>query len=159
MLAMLGTRFQTTAAHTRPRLGAALPPGLVSLDPPASGQAMAVGVHSGVFNQALHTLWRGGYFDVDLGEGDLNGLIPPGVVLKTTAGLPPIVTIRADGRVEAAMGVRVNDALPALPIPGFRIPATLVPYGLPAGGVLGLVNPVLATESAHFVLRGNFRIR
>ena len=231
MLATLGTRFLTPAAHARPSLGVPLT-GLVALDPSTSGQAMAVGVHSGVFNQALHALWRGGYFDVDLGEGDLSGLIPAGVVLRTTAGLPPIVTIRSDGRVEVAIGAvqahvehpallaptevgvggrascdrrldgndlivedcqvdelhlspgatldassatqleeflasalnqilstAVNDALPALPIPGFRIPASLGQYGLPAGGVLGLLNPVLTTSAPHFVLRGNFGVR
>jgi len=233
MLATIGTRFQTSAAHGRPSLGVALPPGTIALDPTVTVQPLAVGAHVGLFSQALHTLWRGGYFDTELSEGDLNGLIPAGVTLRTTAGLPPVAKIRSDGRFEVSLGAvqvhvdypallaspveagvggrvscdrrlvgndlilenctvdelhlstgaaldpttgaqleqlisdalnaivstAVNDALPALPIPGFRIPATLGPYGLPAGGVLGLVNPTLVIQGNHFVLRGGFGIR
>jgi hypothetical protein len=206
---------------------------VISLDPPLGSQSIAVGLHVGILDQVLHTLWRGGYFDAELSGGALDGLIPDGVRLTTTAGLPPAAAIRSDGRVEVALGAvqihvddpallsspvdagvggrvscdprlvgndlkvenctvdelhvstgaaldpttgaqleallsgvlnsiasrAVNDALPALPIPGFLIPASLSPYGLPAGSVFGLVNPTLTTEGNHFVLRGGFGIR
>jgi hypothetical protein len=233
LLITMGTRFQTTAAHNRPSLGVPLPPGAVFLDPQLGGQSIGAGVHVAFLNQALHALWRGGYFDAELTEGALNGLIPSGVTLKTSVGLAPVAMVRTDGRVEVALGAAqmqvdypallagpvdarvggrascdprlvgndlvlenctvddihlttdaaldpatgaqleqlltetlnamiaraANDGLPALPIPGFRIPASLGTYGLPVGGVLGLVNATLTLEGRHFVVRGGFGIR
>ncbi len=50
----------------------------------------------------------------------------------------------------------LNDALPAIPIPSFALPATLAQYGLPTGVRLGLVSPTLTVAPQHFTLRGNF---
>jgi len=233
LLVMMGTRFQAPSAHTRPSLGAPLPAGTMPLDPSLSGQSLAAANHVGVFNQAMHALWRGGYFDAELSEGHVNGLIPAGVTLRTTAALPPVTTIRSDGRLDVALGAvqvhveypallatpvdvgiggrvscdkrlvgnditldnctvdelhvstgavldpatgaqieellsaalnsivskAVNDGLPSLPIPGFKVPASLGPYGLPVGSVIGLVSPTMTTEGNYFVVRGGFGIR
>jgi hypothetical protein len=235
MLVTMGTKFQTAAAHARPSLGAPFPPGTISTDPSlAGGQAIGVATNVGMLDQVLHALWRGGYFDTALSGGALNGLIPDGATLTTTAGLPPAAMIRSDGRLEVAFGAvqvhvtdpvllaspvdaslggrvscdpslvgndlqlgnctvdelhvstsaaldpsteaqleallsgvlntvgsgAANNSLPALPIPGFLIPASLAPYGLPVGGVLGLVNPALTAEQMkYFVLRGGFGVR
>ncbi len=53
----------------------------------------------------------------------------------------------------------LNGALPALPIPSFTLPQSLAQYGLPAGKDLGLLNPSLALEPRHFVLRGTLGIK
>ncbi len=53
----------------------------------------------------------------------------------------------------------LNDALPAIPIPGFTIPSSLSSYGLPAGRELGITSPALSVESGRFVLRGGFGLR
>jgi hypothetical protein len=220
--------------QSRPTLGAPIEPGAVLLDPTITSPiTLGVSVHLGVFNQALHALWKGSYFDVVLAEGALNGLIPTGATLKTTALLTPVVkfaaanrleislgamNMRLDGApqfgqpVEATVGGRVscrvtllngdmkldqctvdelhvstdaeldaegttdlatfasdvlnamlaqagNDVLPALPIPTFPIPVSLVQYGLPANGVLGLTNPTLILQGRHVLLRGGFGIQ
>ena len=61
--------------------------------------------------------------------------------------------------LERVLSEALNDALPAIPIPSFELPASLATYGLPAGAELGIVSPSLALESPHFVLRGNFAVR
>lgn len=53
----------------------------------------------------------------------------------------------------------LNNALPAIPIPAFTIPASLGQYGLPAGQQLGVVSPVLSVAPQHFTLRGQLGIR
>ena len=58
--------------------------------------------------------------------------------------------------VQSIVDGALNDALPALPIPSFTLPASVSTYGLPSGLELGITSPVLATERPHFVLRGNF---
>jgi hypothetical protein len=181
----------------------------------------------------LHALWRAGYFEAVLTPGGLNGLVPAGATLRVSTALAPAVSLRADGRVEIAVGAmnmhidhpelldhavdsslgarvscdrrlngdalalenctvdelhlstvealdeataaalrqllsavvrsiasnRAAQALPALPVPGFRIADSLAVYGLTPGAVLGVVNPTLGTADTHFVLRGGFAIR
>lgn len=53
----------------------------------------------------------------------------------------------------------LNTALPALPIPGFALPASLGVYGLPVGADLSIVNPTLETSTRHYKLDGNFGVR
>jgi hypothetical protein len=50
----------------------------------------------------------------------------------------------------------LNNALPALPIPSFTIPASMGTYGLPVGSDLGIVSPALGGTTRHFVLKGAF---
>ena len=53
----------------------------------------------------------------------------------------------------------INGGLPAFPIPTFALPASATQFGLPAGAVLGIVNPQLYTSGSHFVLDGGFGVR
>lgn len=53
----------------------------------------------------------------------------------------------------------LNNALPALPIPGFEIPQSLGQYNLPVGSELSITNPSLDTTSRHYILDGNFGVR
>ncbi len=53
----------------------------------------------------------------------------------------------------------LNDALPALPIPSFTLPASVGAYGLPVGARLGIVSPTLQTSPQHFILRGQFGVQ
>jgi len=100
----VGTRFQSPAAHARPSLGTPLQPPRL-LDPTVNSPAdVAVALHHGIRGQALHALWRGGYFDTVLTGGALGGAVPAGVSLTTSAALPPVTMIRGDGRTEFAMG-------------------------------------------------------
>ena len=52
-----------------------------------------------------------------------------------------------------------QQALPALPLPGFRIGDALAVYGLTPGAVLGITNPTVETAGNHLVVRGGFAIR
>jgi hypothetical protein len=63
-------------------------------------------------------LWRGGYFDTTLTAGMLDGAVPAGVTLSTSAMLPPAALARDPERLEIAMGaVRVQLAHPSLARP------------------------------------------
>lgn len=53
----------------------------------------------------------------------------------------------------------LNDALPAIPLPGFAIPSSLSAYGLPVGRELGITSPSLSFDAGRFVLRGGFGLR
>jgi hypothetical protein len=63
------------------------------------------------------------------------------------------------GLAQQLVDQSLNNSLPALPIPGFTIPASLSTYGLPAGKQLGINNPSLTVAPQHFTLRGQFGIR
>lgn len=102
MLFGLGTRFHAPPAHARTTRGAPLRGGGRLLD--ISGTAAtAVAVHEAVLGQALHALWRGGFFDATLDSSALSGL-PTGVEATIATGLPPVALLRADGRVELQLG-------------------------------------------------------
>ena len=233
VLAGIGLRFQTGAAHSRPSLGVSIPAGTVLRDPLSSGQPLADAIHVSVLGQSLHALWRAGFFDAALTEEALSGVVPSGATVRLATALPPSVVLRADNRVELALGginmhvdhpglleqpldsslgakvscdrrlngdalvlenCTVDDlhlstidplsdstatelrqlvsdvvrsiastaaqrALPALPVPGFRIDNSLAVYGLTPGAVLGIVNPTLETSGNHLVLRGGFAIQ
>jgi hypothetical protein len=58
-----------------------------------------------------------------------------------------------------ALARAVNDAVPALPMPAYELPASVATYGLPAGEELGLVNPTLSIQGNHAVFQGSFGIR
>jgi hypothetical protein len=60
------------------------------------------------------------------------------------------------GLVQQYVERSLNDALPAIPIPGFTIPASLATYGLPAGATLGIRTPSLGNARQRFELRGGF---
>ena len=230
LLAGIGTRF-TTPRSTRATAsrGIALQP--ASATEPARTTPATVTVQPGMLNQALHTLWRGGYFDATLDASRFGSFFPMGSTLALATALPPVASIDGD-RVNLDLGamtvtIRVpdappisitagarasttvtlmgndlrfgglrldeihldfngtsmnatermalagslrmilqdivdrslNDALPAIPIPGFTIPDSLRTYGLPAGRELGITAPAVALDQGLFVLRGGFGVR
>lgn len=103
VLDSLGTQFQVTPANNRPTLGAPIPSGDRLLDV-STIQPIGAAMHSALLNQAFYALWRGGYFDVNLGGGTLGGAVPANASVVTSAELPPAVRLRDDGRVEVALG-------------------------------------------------------
>lgn len=229
----IGTRFAAAAAQSRPSLGTPLASDPLVDAPAAFPQTITEAFHESLIGNALHAMWRGGYFDTILTEGALAGAVPSGVSLVTTATLPPVTRIRADGRTEIAVGgmnVSLQDpvlfagqlqgrlagrvscnsqlsgdaivfdactvdefhfvgdrpldattaaqvdalltgvlkamlfsagtsALPVLPIPAFTLPASVAPYGLPAGAIFGLVGPSLTVVPPHNVVSGQMGIR
>ena len=230
----IGTRFEAPPAHARPSLGTPLRPGVELLDPALPAPArVAAAFHEGIRGQTLHALWRGGYFDMVLMGGALNGTMPAGATLTTAAALPPVTMMRGDGRMEFAIGAMsiqlenaalfpipimgslagrvscasrlegdalvleactvdavhfaaahqleaattaqveslltgvlgvvmptaASGALPSLPVPGFSLPASLGVFGLPTGGVFGIVAPGVSHVAPHHVLRGQIGIR
>ncbi|MFW6050247.1 MAG: hypothetical protein ACODAU_03690 [Myxococcota bacterium] len=86
--------------------GVALPPGPILREVPvSSSQQAAVTVHVGLINQALHALWRGGYFDLDVADLVPEGLeLPEGVEATLRMRLPPVAHLRDDGRLELHVG-------------------------------------------------------
>jgi hypothetical protein len=103
MLTGVSTRFTATAAQARPSFGAPLPPGTRLLDP-VSATAMQIALYPGLHDQALHALWRAGYFDASFAGGALGGLVPAGAAIALVPNLPPAVTLRNDGRLEITLG-------------------------------------------------------
>ncbi|HEY5949388.1 MAG TPA: hypothetical protein VIV40_28030 [Kofleriaceae bacterium] len=234
MLFGIGTRMTTTAANAYATLGVPLPPGTNLLDPAVSAPVnTAVAAHVGIFNHALHALWRANYFTATFTGSQLGSGVPAGLSLVIVTRLPPVATILANGTVQLQLGAMdlilqhpdlpqnlavrfgadahasvtlvgndltfggvvidqthvgtddinldaqqqqslqttvaalaqqlvtqsLNNSLPAIPIPGFTIPASLGPYGLPVGKQLGINNPTLSVAPQHFTLRGQFGIR
>lgn len=110
----IGTRFLTASSHARPSLGAPIEAGAVLLDPSVNApSSIGEAYHEVIRGQALHALWRGGYFDEVLTAGALNGVVPDEVSATTVANLPPVTRLRDDGRVEVAIGalsVQLHDA-------------------------------------------------
>jgi len=230
----IGTRFSVaSASRATPSLGVALPP-RDTMDPSRSTPATVI-VLPAVLNQALHALWRGGEFDARItGASGLGASLPMGTTLTLATALPPVASLRPDGRIHLDLGAltvsgslpgllavplrgtlgarasatvtlmgndlrfgevrleemhltldnvsmsarenetlrmalrvvlqdlvdrSLNDALPAIPIPGFRVPESLRSYGLPVGRELGITSPMLSTQLGRFVLRGGFGVR
>lgn len=103
LLAGMGTRFTSAPAHSKPSYGAAIPEGPLKLDA-ASSSPISVAMNVGAIDQVLHALWRGGYFDLALHPGDLDGAVPAGVSMETDALLPPTVQAIEDGRLQLSLG-------------------------------------------------------
>jgi len=106
MLFGIATRFTTTAANAYPSLGVPLPPGTTNLTDPSvtSPVNTAVGAHVGIFEHALHALWRANYFAATLTGTQLGGNLPAGVALVITTRLPPVANILSNGTVQLQVG-------------------------------------------------------
>lgn len=61
--------------------------------------------------------------------------------------------------VQRIVDTSLNDALPAIPIPSFSLPASVATFGLPAGAEMGITGPALTLEGHHIMLRGGFGMR
>jgi hypothetical protein len=99
----IGTSLSAPPAIATPSRGAAIPPGSVLRDP-GPGGAAGVSLHLGLFNQALHALWRGGLLEASLDRESLGGSLPEGVSAELSGKLPPVADMHADGRVEVGIG-------------------------------------------------------
>jgi hypothetical protein len=133
----LGTLLSTTTpTNARPSLGVALPPG--DTGEPALSTPATVAVRVAVLNQALHALWRGAWLDASLDASALSSMLPAGSTLQVTGLLPPVASLRADGRVNLDLGgLEV-----AFVIPGAGDPF-LVSVGARASGAVTLMGDSL----------------
>lgn len=109
MLIGIGSRFSGPVNVAFPTLGVAIPPGTAPNpplldDPGLSGaQNMGVSIQSGLFNQVMHALWRGGLLDASVTGSDLGGGLPAGVSAVINGRLPPVAQITGEG-VEVGIG-------------------------------------------------------
>ncbi len=97
----IGTRIGGPVEHGGFTRGAPLPRGAVRADPPTLRPA-AASVSMGVLNQALHTLWRAGFFDASIGGEAIGANEGANVVLRTN--LPPVVKNLGGGKVQLMIG-------------------------------------------------------
>lgn len=85
----IGPQFTTSNVQRSGSRGAPLQRGQVLLEP-STNRPLAVGVHVGVVNQVLHTLWRAGMFDANLGKSLLGSSVPKGTKAELKLDLPPV---------------------------------------------------------------------
>lgn len=111
----LSWRWGVLPAHARPSMGAPLPPTASWLDPPAAGRPVAVATHVGYFNQYLHALWRGGFFDFTFEPSG-------GGTAAVMSPLPPVASMGLTG-----LDVDLSGHL-SLAVPG-RFDALAVTFG------------------------------
>lgn len=103
----IGSRFTAPVQIARPTLGVAVPPGITEplLDDPSLTQSTSVSVHSALFNQVTHALWRAGLLQARVTGSGLGGGLPAGLVADIDGGLPPVAILRGnDGRAEIGIG-------------------------------------------------------
>ncbi|MBS2014539.1 MAG: hypothetical protein JST00_16755 [Deltaproteobacteria bacterium] len=104
MLVGLSSRLTAPAGQALPSLGVPIPPGTVLDDLPITSPATAgVGIHVGVFDQALHALWRGGMFNANMTGAQLGNGLPAGAGIRVTTLLPPVATLSGSA-VELSLG-------------------------------------------------------
>lgn len=99
----IGTRFTAPPVHAIQNLGVPLPPGSNLLDPSVGSNNAGLAAHVGIFNHALHALWRANFFDVTLTGAQISGL-PANASIDIEARLPPVATILNNGRVQLQLG-------------------------------------------------------
>ncbi len=101
----IGTRFTAPRVVARSAPGVALPPGVrgALLDDSASSASTTVSVHTGLFNQVMHALWRGGLLNARV-TGDGLGGLPAGLSADLNGQLPPVAMMRPDGQMEISIG-------------------------------------------------------
>ena len=242
MLVGLSSRLTAPAGHALPSLGVPIPTGVVLDDMTVSSPSTAgAAIHVGVFDQALHALWRGGMFNATMSGNQLGNGLPAAAGIRVNALLPPVANMSGNA-VELSLGAMhlqvtypglfggtdaggnplpplrvelgaratstpslvandlkfgsfvitemvfstgdvsldastnailtsmlrtllqrvidqaLNNALPALPIPSFALPASLVTYGI-GPGRLGLVNPTLGFAPRNFRLSSQLGIQ
>lgn len=104
MLVGLSSRLSAPAGHALPSLGVPIPPGPVLDDPPVGLPATAgVAVHVGVFDQALHALWRGGMLNATMNGTQLGGALPADAEIRVNTQLPPVAMMNGNA-VELSLG-------------------------------------------------------
>jgi hypothetical protein len=104
MLVGLSSRLTAPSAHALPSLGAPIPTGTVLSDMTvASPSTTGIAVHVGVFDQALHALWRGGMFNATLGGAQLGNGLPADAEIRVSTLLPPVAALSGNA-VELSLG-------------------------------------------------------
>jgi hypothetical protein len=99
----IGTRFTATPANAFGTLGVPLPPGANLADPAPNGSNTVVAAHVGLFDHALHALWRANYFAATLTSATIPSL-PSGTSLALVTRLPPVATVLPNGTVQLQLG-------------------------------------------------------
>jgi hypothetical protein len=99
----IGTRFTTTPANAFATLGVPLPPGTNLTDPAPNGANTIVGAHVGLFDHALHALWRANFFNATLTTATIPSL-PANTSISLVTRLPPVATILNNGTVQLQLG-------------------------------------------------------
>ncbi|MCB9613681.1 MAG: hypothetical protein H6722_14655 [Sandaracinus sp.] len=103
----IGSRFTAPVQIARPTLGVAVPPGVASgslRDDPSLTQSTSVSIHSVLFNQVTHALWRAGLLQGRITGSGLGGGLPAGLVADLDGGLPPVAILTDEGRAEIGIG-------------------------------------------------------
>jgi hypothetical protein len=104
MLVGLSSKLTAPAGHALPSLGVPIPPGTVLDDLPVSAPSTAgVAIHVGVFDQALHALWRGGMFNATMTGAQLGNGLPAAAGIRVSTLLPPVATLNGNA-VELSLG-------------------------------------------------------
>lgn len=104
MLVGLSSRFTAPAAHAWPSLGVPIPPGAVLNDMQVSAPSTAgAAIHVGVFDQALHALWRGGMLNATMTGAQLGNGLPADAGIRVNGFLPPVATLNGNA-VELSLG-------------------------------------------------------
>lgn len=104
MLVGLSSRLTAPAGHALPSLGVPIPTGAVLDDMPVGAPSTAgVAIHVGVFDQALHALWRGGMFNATMTGAQLGNGLPQDAGIRVTTLLPPVATLSGNA-VELSLG-------------------------------------------------------
>jgi hypothetical protein len=104
MLIGISSQLTAHAQQALPSLGVPIPTGQVLDDMTISAPSSAgVAVHVGVFNQALHALWRGGLFKATLTGSQLGNGLPAQAGVQMTTLLPPVAEISGSS-VELSLG-------------------------------------------------------
>ncbi len=99
----INTRLTSDIIHEGITLGAPVPPGDVRYEPSGT-RSVAAGISIGVFNQALHALWRGGLLDANLTGSTLGGGVPADSVAAIRTNLPPVIAGLDDNSITAQIG-------------------------------------------------------
>jgi hypothetical protein len=109
----LGTRLTSTPAQGKQSLGVPLQASPAFIDP-TTNRPVAVAIYTGILNQALHALWRGGFFAATL-DGNASSSFPAGVVATIDTDLPPVMQNLGNDRAQLGIGgMRVNLVYPGI---------------------------------------------
>jgi hypothetical protein len=104
MLVGLSSKLTAPAGQAMPSLGVPIPTGVVLDDTTVSAPSTAgVAIHVGVFDQALHALWRGGMFTATMTGAQLGNGLPAAAGIRVTTLLPPVATLNGNA-VELSLG-------------------------------------------------------
>ena len=129
----LGLGLSGSASRPGTTLGSPYPVGPVKLDPPTA-KPVGVGIHTALLNQALHVLWRGGFFQGALGGGVLGDGLPADVSAMLEVGMQPFLISKGSGEIEVHLGEVSLD----LVYPGLFDQPLRVELGVTADGKVGL---------------------